>query len=110
MHQDYGKKPLAYRLSRASSALIMFSWLAYFAYLEWTDITIQSIHMGEITFFAALLLALSGVTSCIVIALVAYLAFIRDPLAKASIVWGCGALFVAGIVFGLTRSLISHAI
>jgi hypothetical protein len=87
----------------------MISWIAYFAYLEWTDITTQSIHMGAITFFAALLLAVSGVTSCIVIASVAYLAFMRHPLAKASLIWGCSALLVVGIVFGLTRSLISQA-
>ncbi len=102
--------PLAYRLAVGASAMLGASWLAYLAYLSATTITRQSVYMGSITFYAGVLMAISGLAMLMIIGCMAALVRAHRPLVRRATLWGLGAVLVAGLVFAATRSLIDHAV
>jgi hypothetical protein len=105
----YAKKPIAYWLALAASATLGGSWLGYFAYLSAVTITKQSVYMGAITFYAAVLLAVSSVSLAILAGSVGLLARSRHHQTKSAIFWGALAIATSVIVFVITRPLISNA-
>lgn len=109
MMQAYAKKPIAYWLALAASATLGGSWLSYLAYLSGATITKQSVYMGAITFYAAVLLAVSGISLAVLAGSVGYLARMRHHLSKKAALCGALAIAVAIIVFAITRPLINSA-
>jgi len=109
MSQAYAKRPIAYWLAVGASGTLGGSWLCYLAYLSGTAITKQSVYMGAITFYAALLLALTCISFGVLVCSVGYLARMRHQLAKSAALWGTTSILVAVIVFAITRPLISSA-
>ncbi|MBH1987226.1 MAG: hypothetical protein I8H76_07880 [Burkholderiales bacterium] len=109
MTQAYAKKPIAYWLALAASATLGGSWLGYLAYLSGATITKQSVYMGAITFYAAVLLALSGLSLVVLAGSVGYLARNRHHQTKSAIFLGALAIVTSVIVFVITRPLISNA-
>lgn len=109
MTPAYANKPVAYWLALAASITLGCSWLGYLAYLSGTAITKQSVYMGAITFYAAVLLAVSGISFCVLTGSVGYLARTRHHLSKSAALWGALAISVAAIVFVITRPLINSA-
>jgi hypothetical protein len=109
MSQAYAKKPITYWLAVGASCTLGGSWLCYLVYLSGTTITKQSVYMGAITFYAALLLALTGISFGILVCSVGYLARMRHQLSKTAALWGTASIVVAVIVFAITRPLISNA-
>jgi hypothetical protein len=110
MTQACAKKPIAYRLAIGASVVQSGCWLSYLAYLGGTTITKQSVYMGAITFYAALLLAVTGITLGVLICSIWYLARTRHQLAKPAALWGACSIVVAVAVFALTRPIINSAI
>lgn len=109
MNQAYAKKPIAYWLALAASATLGSSWLSYLAYLSSITITKQSVYMGAITFYAAVLLAVSGFSLVVLASSVGYLARMHRHLSKTAALCGGLAIVVAVIVFAITRPLINSA-
>lgn len=109
MTQASAEKSMAYRLAIGASVVLSGSWLSYLAYLGGATITKQSVYMGEITFYAALLLAVTGIALGVLIGSVGYLARTRHRLAKTAAFWAAGAMLVVVAVFFVTRPIISNA-
>jgi hypothetical protein len=109
MNQAFADKPASYRAAIAASLVLGASWLAYLAYLSAVTVTKQSVYMGPITFYAALLLAVSGLSVAVHVCTVAYLVRIRHQLAKRAAIWGLSALLVAVAIFAITRTIINGA-
>lgn len=109
MNQVFANKPVAYRIAIGASVTLGVSWLSYLGYLSITEITKQSVYMGPITFYAALLLAVSGLSATSLLCSVGYLAHIRNRLAKRAAIWGLGSIFVVVVIFSITRPLINGA-
>lgn len=109
MTQAYAKKPIAYWLALAASATLGGSWLGYLAYLSAATITKQSVYMGAITFYAAVLLAVSSVSLVVLAGSVGYLARTRHHLWRSAFLGGALAIAAAVIVFVITRPLINSA-
>jgi hypothetical protein len=104
------KKPFSYRLAIGSSLGLIASWLSYLAYLSTTTITKQSVHMGPITFYAALLLAASGLAAVLLTCSVGYLLCFQHQLARRAAIWGLTSLIVTAAIFAITRPMINSAI
>jgi hypothetical protein len=104
------KKPFSYRLAIGSSLGLIASWLSYLAYLSTTTITKQSVYMGPITFYAALLLAVSGLSATALTFSVGHLLYINHPKVKRASIWGLSALSVAAAIFAITRPMVNGAI
>jgi hypothetical protein len=102
--------PLAYRLAVGASTVLGASWLAYLVYLHTTVVTQQSVYMGSITFYAGVLMAVSGLATVVIIGGIAVLARTHQPIARRAALWGLGALLVAALVFIITRPLIDRAV
>lgn len=102
--------PLAYRLATGASMVLGASWLAYLAYLHTTAVTRQSVYMGQITFYAGVLMAVSGLALLVLIGSIGVLARTHRPLIRRAVCWGLGAVLIAVLVFAATRSLIDHAV
>lgn len=102
--------PLAYRLAVGASAMLGASWLVYLLYLSTTTITRQSVYMGPITFYAGVLMAITGLAMAVVIGCLAVLARAHRPLVGRAMLWGLGSVLVAGLVFAATRPLIDRAV
>lgn len=102
--------PLAYRLATGASMVLGASWLAYLVYLHTTAVTRQSVYMGPITFYAGMLMAVSGLAVLVLIGSIGALARTHRPLIKRAACWGLGAMLVAVLVFATTRPLIDRAI
>lgn len=109
MTQAYAKKPITYWLALAASATLGGSWLSYLAYLSSITITKQSVYMGAITFYAAVLLAVSGFSLLVLAGSVGHLARMHRRLSKTAALWGGFAIVVAVIVFVITRPLVNGA-
>lgn len=109
MTQACAEKPLAYRFALAASVTLAASWLSYFIYLNGVSITKQSVHMGPITFYAAVLLAVSSVSLGVLAASLGLLARRRHRLSKRAAMWGVLAVTLAILVFVFTRPLINAA-
>lgn len=109
MTQASADKPIAYRLAVGASVALSLSWLVYLAYLSGTVVTKQSVYMGAITFYAALLLAVSALLTGLLIGAIGYLAKLRHQLAKPAAIWGASALMVVLLVFAITRPMINNA-
>lgn len=109
MNQAFANKPASYRVAIAASMALSASWLAYLAYLSAATVTKQSVYMGPITFYAALLLVVSGLSVAVLVCAVAYLMRIRHQLAMRAAIWGLSALLVVAVIFAITRPIISSA-
>lgn len=107
--QAYVESPIAYRLAVAASATLGSSWVSYLAYLGGATITKQSVYLGAITFYAALLLAVTCIALVVLVFSVGYLARTRHHRAKAAALWGALAISMAIILFVVTRPLINGA-
>lgn len=105
-----GEKPGAYWVSTSASAVLAGSWLLYWAYLLRTPITKQSVFMGEITFYAAMLLAVSGLAVAAMAGSTAYLAATRCPPWRWAAAWAAASLVIVALAYAATRTLISSAI
>jgi hypothetical protein len=110
MNPAYVNKPFSYRLAIGSSLGLIASWLSYLAYLNTTTITKQSVYMGPITFYAALLLAISGLSVTMLMCSVGHLLHIHHPQARRATIWGLSALVVAAAIFAITRPMVNGAI
>lgn len=110
MTQACAKKPVAYWLALTASAALGGSWLSYLAYLSGATITKQSVYMGAITLCAAVLLGVSVISLGVLAGSVGQLARTRHPLSRRAAGWGAFAIFVALLVFVITRPLIDSAI
>lgn len=109
MSPAYADKPLAYRLAIGASVTLGGSWLCYLTYLGETSITKQSVYMGAITFYAALLLAVTCIAFGVLICAVGYLVRTRHQLSKSAALWGACSILVVLAVFAITRPMIGSA-
>lgn len=107
--QACAEKSVAYRLAVGASLAIGGSWVLYFVYLSATSITRQSVYMGAITFYAALLLAVTALALSLLIFSVAHLARTGNRKARPAALWGAGSLLMALAIFAITRHLINAA-
>lgn len=106
---DCAEKTAAYWVATSSSAVLAGSWLAYGLYLMTTSVTKQSVYMGEITFYAAILLAVTCFSVAATAGAVGYLVVTRRALWRRASLWALGSLALAAWAFWFTRSLIAAA-
>lgn len=109
MTQACAETPVAYRFAMASSVTLATSWLSYFIYLTGASITKQSVYMGAITLYAAVLLAVSCVSLGVLVASLGLLARRRHRLFRRAAMWSVLAVTLATLVFVFTRPLINAA-
>ncbi|OGB03663.1 MAG: hypothetical protein A3G29_05920 [Burkholderiales bacterium RIFCSPLOWO2_12_FULL_64_99] len=105
----YVDMPLAYRLAIGASVTLGGSWLCYLTYLGETSITKQSVYIGAITFYAALLSAVTCIAFGVLICAVGYLVRTRHQLSKSAALWGACSILVVLAVFAITRPMIGSA-
>lgn len=92
-----------------SSAILSASWVVYWLYLLNTEITRQSVYLGEITFYSAMLLAVS---CCSVVTMgisLGVMSMTRGAMLKQALLWAIVSLSLAVLMFMVTRGLIAGA-
>jgi hypothetical protein len=85
-------------------------WVVYLLYMSNTEIDKQSVYVGAITFYSAILFASSLVALICMISAVGLLAYRRNPFLRLSIYWLIGAVSVMVGVYAITEIMINRAI
>lgn len=110
MTPDSAKKLWADRLVEASSALLAASWVAYLAYISVTHIDKQSVYLGPITFFSAILFAITVVSLLVLLSAWGSLIYRRHSTWRRSTYLLVGVVVWILAVHQLTEAMIRRAI
>lgn len=109
MQQAFAEKSIAYRLATGASIALGTSWLLYLACLMNVPITKQSVFMGPITVYTAILLLITGFSVCVLLGALARLAWVRSHMAKKALAWSGGAILIVIAVWAITGPMIDSA-
>ncbi len=101
------EKTTAYWVATSASVVLAASWVLYALYLVNTEITKQSVYTGEITFFAAVLLAVSCLSIASSVGSILYMAAAGQPTWRRASFWAASALLCSAASFWFTRALLS---
>ena len=96
-------------IARSSSVVLSAGWISYWLYLLNTGISKQSVLMGEITFYAAVLLTVTCLSVTSMGLCLGFMAATHSRLLRSASLWALGSLFIACLVFVSTRALIERA-
>jgi len=88
----------------------MACWLLFLVFICLTDIDKQSVYLGRITFYGALLYLNTLVIGLALIAGWGRLAYLRHPLLKQATLRGAGTLVVMACVHVITQTIVIRAI
>lgn len=103
------EKSSAYWVATSASFVLAASWVLYALYLVNTEITKQSVYTGKITFFAAVLLALSCLSVASAAGSILFMAATGQQTWRKASFWAASALMCSAAVFWFTRALINAA-
>lgn len=100
------EKSTAYWVATSASVVMAVSWVLYAIYLANTDITKQSVYTGEITFYAAILLAVTFLSVVSAAGAIAFMAATGRRSWRNASFWAASALLCSVAAFWFTRTLI----
>lgn len=110
MTRDCDKPLLSIKIVRWSSVWLMTSWSFFLVFICLTDIDKQSVYLGKITFYGAMLYLNTLLVGLPLIAAWSRLACLRHPLLKRSTLWGGSTLLVMACIHAITQTIIMDAI
>jgi hypothetical protein len=93
-----------------SSAWLVICWVVFLAFICTTNIDKQSVYLGKITFYGAVLYLNTALALMLIVAAWGRLAYTSHPLTKRAALWVVGALTVVVAVHFATQSIIGNAI
>lgn len=109
MQQACAENSFAYRLAAGASIVLGASWLLYLACLMSMPITKQSVFMGPITVYTAILMLITGFSVCVLLGALARLAWVRSRMVKKALAWCGGAVLIVIAVWAITGPMIDSA-
>lgn len=95
---------------RFASAWLILCWLIFLGFICTTTIDKQSVYLGKITFYGAVLYLNTAIALLLIVGAWCRLAYRRDPYTKHAALWGGGAVVLAVCVHLITQSIIVKAI
>ena len=110
MTQAYAKPSIAERVVQISSAWLVICWLVFLAFICVTTIDKQSVYLGKITFYGAVLYLNTALALLLIIVAWCRLAYIRHPSTKRAALWAVAAFAVLISVHLITQTIIGNAI
>lgn len=110
MTRDCDKPLLSIQIVKWSSTWLMACWSLFLVFIGLTDIDKQSVYLGKITFYGAMLYLNTLVIGLLLIAGWSRLAYLRHPSLKQATLWGAGTLVVMVCVHVITQAIVIRAI